>query len=149
MEHGVPAVKDIDYVLHRIADLKRQNADIMAERWRIRAIMNGGADGMYAVMAWDFGKGASSAAGRDVARNIGVDLPTVNLVASGNERFATMLGRPPTLKAPRADDDKVREIRRRYDAGESAAAIARELGLSKTQATRIAKRRAWRHVPEE
>ena len=102
-------MRDIDHVLERIADLKHQNQDTMQERWRIRAIMNGGADGMYAVMAWDVGKGASSAAGARVAKDIGVDLPTVNLVASGNERFAGQLGRPPTLKAPRADDDKIRE----------------------------------------
>ena len=100
---------DVDHVLNRIADLKQQNAETMQDRWRIRSIMNGGADGMYAVMAWDLGKGASSAAGQQVASKVGVDLPTVNLVASGNDRFAAQLGRPPSLKAPRADDEGVRE----------------------------------------
>jgi hypothetical protein len=102
-------MKDIDFVLSRIADLKKQNSQMLADRWRIRSIMNGGADGMYSVMAWDQGKGASSSAGQSVASKVGIDLPTVNLVASGNDRFAAQLGRPPTLKAPRASDDDTRE----------------------------------------
>ncbi|RKZ10595.1 hypothetical protein DRQ50_14350, partial [bacterium] len=100
---------DIDFVMNRIMDLKTQNSENRQDRWRIRAIMNGGADGMYAVMAWDKGKGASVAAGQRIAAKMGVDLPTVNLIASGSDRLGQKLGRPPTLKPPRADDEKVRE----------------------------------------
>ena len=102
---------DLTYVIDRVDHLKQMNQDVQNEKWRIRSIMNGGADGINAVMAWDYGKGASSASGGvgRIHEKIGVDLPTVNLVASGLDRLAQQLGRPPTLKAPDADDPKLRK----------------------------------------
>lgn len=103
-------VHDTQYILDRVDHLKQSNADVQDEKWRIRAIMNGGADGVNAVMAWNMGKGNSP--GR-VHEQIGVDLPTVNLVASGLDRLAQQLGRPPTLKAPEADDEPLRRKNQR------------------------------------
>ena len=99
---------DAAWVLNRIEDLIQLNSDTFPDRWRIRSIMNGGPDGIQAVMAWDFGKGASSLSGSQVADKIGVDLPTVNLLHSGLERTGQQLGRLPTLKPPASDDDTVR-----------------------------------------
>ena len=68
----------------------------MPDRWRIRNIMNGGADGIRAIMAWDQGKGSS---GREGNNDL-TDLPAVNMMASGVERLAQRIGVPPTLKMP-------------------------------------------------
>jgi hypothetical protein len=80
------------------------NEEHLVDKWRIRQIMDGGAEGIAAVLAWDVGKGASLAASGKILNEIGVDMPTVNLVASGNERFAQMISDPPTLKAPIANE---------------------------------------------
>ena len=64
----------------------------LRDRDRIRAVMNGGAEGVQAVLAW-----GSDSPGRD-ASEIGVDLPTANIMWSGLERLAQKIGRPPTLK---------------------------------------------------
>ena len=42
--------------------------------------------------------------------------------------------------------EQVREMRRRVAAGESRAAMAREFGISRMQASTIVARKAWRHV---
>jgi hypothetical protein len=80
------------------------NQDLVRDRERIRMIMNGGVDGIHAVMAWDFGKGASTKSRGEIAEAYGVDLPTVNLLASGLERAAQRIGATPMLKAPNSTD---------------------------------------------
>ena len=65
-----------------------QNSD----RERIRAVMNGGAAGIQAVLAWGSDNPAQEAAA------LGVDLPTANVMWSGLERLAQRIGRMPTLK---------------------------------------------------
>ena len=82
-----------DDVLDRANVLRNQSQ--MADRARIRSVMNGGAEGVQAVLNYDgnnFGQKTSSRA------NLGVDLPTANVMFSGLERLAQKIGRPPTLK---------------------------------------------------
>lgn len=106
---------DLPYVLNRVEMLRKENREAFLDRYRTQMILDGGPQGIYAVMAWDMGKGSSSA-GRNIARQIGVDLPTVNLMASGMDRLAQKIGRPPTLKPPFADDDDVRkQLQKRID----------------------------------
>lgn len=95
---------DQDEVLARVDALKSLNQELVRDRERIRMIMNGGVDGIHAVMAWDYGKGASMKSRGEVAQAYGVDLPTVNLLASGLERSAQRIGATPTLKPPNAED---------------------------------------------
>lgn len=99
---------DLAYVLNRTQLLRKENQEAFTDRHRTRMILDGGPDGIYAVMAWDQGK-SSSSRGKDIAKAIGIDLPTVNIMASGLERLAQKVGREPTLKAPFADDDDVRK----------------------------------------
>ena len=80
-----------DRILQRVEALKASNNDLRQDRERIRHIMNGGVDGIYATMVWDQGKDSSSR-GRRAAEQLGIDLPTVNLVASGMERLAQLIG---------------------------------------------------------
>jgi len=84
-----------EYVAERIAYLRGGQPEFQQDRWRIRSIMNGGPDGLRAVMAWDVGKGAMLP---DL--DLGTDFPTVNLLHSGMERLAQQVGRIPTLKMP-------------------------------------------------
>ena len=63
---------ELSYVLDRAATLKAMNQQSLTERARIRAIMNGGVEGIYAVMAWNLGKGASMSHS-DIAGTYGVD----------------------------------------------------------------------------
>ncbi len=65
--------------------------------------MNGGADGVEAVLAWNMGKEASSHGDGRLSDMIGVDLPTVNLVASGLDRLGQKIGKMPTLKPPKGN----------------------------------------------
>ena len=91
---------DADEVLER-ADILRDATD-MGDRARIRAIMNGGAAGVQAALNW----------GRDPNPELGIDLPTANIMHSGMERFAQKIGRPPTIKTdmiPVADTDTARK----------------------------------------
>lgn len=106
----LPATVNLDdsYVLDRIETLRQENIDAQPDKWRIRSIMNGGVDGMAAVMAWDMGQQGSGMSVGEVAEAYGTDLPTVNLMASGNDRLAQTVGRQPTLKAPKSKDDKSR-----------------------------------------
>lgn len=85
------------YVLERVDALRNANAAYTDDRWRIRQIMNGGAQGIAAIMAWDQGKGSSGKMGD---ANLGTDLPAVNMMASGVERLAQKVGVAPTLKMP-------------------------------------------------
>ncbi len=95
---------DVDTVMARVDSLRSMNQELQIERQRIRQIMNGGVDGIHAVMAWDFGKGASTMSKQEVATAYGVDLPTVNLLASGLERSAQRIGATPSLKPPNSID---------------------------------------------
>ena len=86
---------DSSHVLHRIDALRAENQPLMADRFRIRQIMNGGPDGIAAVMAWDQGKGSSGK-----KPPLGDDLPAVNMMASGVDRLAQKVGQAPTLRMP-------------------------------------------------
>lgn len=86
---------DKDQVLERIEALRGQNTSYLRDRMRIRQIMNGGAEGIAAIMAWDVGKGSSGK-----MDSLGSDLPAVNYMASGIERLAQKVGVPPSLKMP-------------------------------------------------
>jgi hypothetical protein len=98
---------DANHVLGRAQVLKQMNLHNQSDRHRIRSIMNGGVDGIMAIMVWDQGKGASMGAG-EVANLYGVDLPTVNLLASGLDRSAQKIGRAPSLKAPITEEEAAR-----------------------------------------
>lgn len=93
-------------VSRRVNELRGLSQDQFIDRTRIRTIMNGGADGIAAVMAWDQGKGTSGRL-NDV-RQLGTDMPTVNLLHSGNERLAQKVGVGPTLKMPVGHRDSER-----------------------------------------
>ena len=95
--------RDTSYVLGRIEALRSINLGYMQDRWRIRNIMNGGADGIKAIMAWDQGKGSS---GRQSELQLS-DLPAVNMMASGVERLAQQVGVPPGIKMPYGPRDSV------------------------------------------
>jgi len=83
------------YILGRLEALREENNNYADDRWRVRQIMNGGPQGIAAIMAWDQGKGTS---GKLSA--LGHDLPAVNMMASGVERLAQKVGEPPSLQMP-------------------------------------------------
>ena len=95
---------EFDEIRLRASHLRNQHD--MMNRYRIRAVMNGGAEGVRAVLAWtDEGPNES-------IRNLGSDLPTANIMWSGLERLAQKLGRQPTLKTdmlPVKDNDTSRQ----------------------------------------
>jgi len=86
------------------------------DRQRIRAVMNGGAEGVQAVLARG-GPGApirtqGPGTGKGADTSLGIDLPTANIMFSGLERLAQKIGRPPVLKTdmiPTKDTDKARK----------------------------------------
>lgn len=89
-------MKDYEGVLDRASFLKA--AFIDSDRDRIRAVMNGGALGVQAVLnGKSFGQNGTRNDRSDDS-GIGVDLPTANVMYSALERMAQRLGRPPTLK---------------------------------------------------
>ena len=98
-----------EWVLQRADQLIKENEDDRSARIRIRQIMNGGADGVEAVLAWNMGKEASSHGDGRLSDMIGVDLPTVNLVASGLDRLGQKIGRMPTLKPPKGNPEDAQE----------------------------------------
>lgn len=98
-------------VLNNVERLKRQNSDLLADRLRIKHVMNGGADAVYATMVWDQGKGASMRRNRNLS-DLGEDLPAVNLIASGLERLSQQVGVEPTLSMPYGPRDSSRARRR-------------------------------------
>lgn len=51
--------------------------------------------------------------------------------------------------ASKLDDDKVREIRRRYAAGERQVPLAREFGVAQGIISDVVRRKTWRHVEDE
>lgn len=88
----------------RIDSLRNQYSQ--HDRRRIRAVMNGGAQGVQAVLDWGL-EGPE----QDL-RDLGVDLPTANYMHSGLERFAQKVGRAPTLKTdmiPTRDTNSARK----------------------------------------
>jgi len=104
-------LKDVQHLLDRIAALR--GAANVSDRARIRAVMNGGALGVQAVLSYSGNSpqhGPGSGHGAD--SKLGVDLPTANIMYSGLERMAQRIGRPPTLKTdmiPIADTNKARK----------------------------------------
>lgn len=95
--------KSVDHVLERVAELKGHTD--LADRNRIRSILNGGAEGVRAVL--------NPTLHPDDPKNksLGVDLPTANIMHSGLERLAQQIGRAPTLKTdmiPIADTQTAR-----------------------------------------
>ncbi len=58
-------------------------------------------------MAWDQGKGTSNR--QAVMEAYGTDLPTVNMMQSGTERMAQVIGRAPTLKTPHLRDPNLQD----------------------------------------
>lgn len=88
------------YVLSRIDSLRSENNAYLPEKWRVRQIMNGGPEGIAAVMAWDKGKGTSGK-----IPDLGTDLPAVNMMASGVERLAQKVGQAPALRMPYGPTD--------------------------------------------
>lgn len=69
-----------------------RNLHIDSDRDRIRAVMNGGPHGIMAVLTW------GSDTPLEDAAEIGLDLPTANIMWSGMERLAQRIGKEPTLK---------------------------------------------------
>jgi hypothetical protein len=96
------------HVLFRVDALRALNTDFVHDKQRIRQIMNGGAQGIAAIMAWDQGKGSS---GKMNSNSLGSDLPAANMMASGVERLAQKIGAVPTLKMPygNRDSDRARK----------------------------------------
>jgi len=79
-------MKTAEEVYSRVYELRQQHSDVVAEKDKIRAIMNGGADGIKALL----GKSM-----RDMDYQ---QIPAPNLLHSAMERFAQKLGRAPDLK---------------------------------------------------
>ena len=97
MKHDASYVYDRSTTLRGLVNL--------SDRQRIRAVMDGGAEGVQAVLNWGLDKQYKQA-------DLGVDLPTANVMYSGMERLAQKVGRPPTLKTdmiPTADTATARE----------------------------------------
>jgi len=90
---------DIPEVLERVDQLRQLNAPYRPERARIRSIMNGGAEGLKALLG-----------PKAVEQLQTVDFPVVHLLDSGLTRLAQRLGRAPDLKVePRQDRESDRE----------------------------------------
>ena len=90
-------METVDYVLERVDALRADNAPYQAQRARIRAIMNGGLEGIKALLG----------PGVEVPQN---DLPVVHLLDSGLTRLAQKLRHRPDVKVdPRNDRDSARE----------------------------------------
>lgn len=99
-------------VQDRVDRLRNQH-DSLARR-RIRAVMNGGPQGVQAVLAWD-----ENGPVGDFTK-LGADLPTANLMYSGLEKLAQKVGRIPTLKT---DMIPVRDTKRARSAADKRARI--------------------------
>jgi len=102
-------MKDYSEVMDKARMLKGMGNP--RDRERIRAVMNGGAEGVQAVLnhGTPF-QGPGSGKGAD--SNLGVDLPTANIMYSGMERLAQRIGREPTLSTdmiPTHDSEAARK----------------------------------------
>jgi len=93
-------MKTVGEISSRVGEL-RSNVDL-SRRARIRDVMNGGAAGVRAILAWN----------KEYVRDLGDDLTAANMMLSGMERMAQKIGRIPTLKTdmiPTADTATARE----------------------------------------
>src|SRR6056300_196135 len=79
-------MKTEDEIYNRVYELIAQHADVISEKDKIRAIMNGGADGIKALLGKDM---------RDMDYK---QIPAPNLLMSALDRLAQKLGRAPDLK---------------------------------------------------
>src|SRR6056300_1948705 len=79
-------MKTEDEIYNRVYELIAQHADVISEKDKIRAIMNGGADGIKALLGKQM---------RDMDYN---QIPAPNLLMSALDRLAQKLGRAPDLK---------------------------------------------------
>ena len=79
-------MKTADEIYNKVYELRAQHADVVSEKDKIRAIMNGGADGIKALLGKQM---------RDMDYN---QIPAPNLLHSAMERFAQKLGRAPDLR---------------------------------------------------
>ena len=79
-------MKTADELYARVYELRAMHSDYVSDKDNIRAIMNGGADGLKALLGKDM---------RDMDYK---QLPAPNLLMSALERFAQKLGRSPDLK---------------------------------------------------
>lgn len=94
----MPEPLNRDEVRERIDDLRKAHAPFMRDRIRIRSIMNGGVEGIRALM------------GPKAAAKLGAeDLPVVHLMDSGLTRLAQRLGRAPDAKIDITVDAKPSE----------------------------------------
>lgn len=96
-------MKDLDAVIDRVWQLRQLHEGTINERGRIKAIMNGGADGLVAMM------------GENV-RALDYRVPAANLVLSGITRLGQKLGRMPNVKV-----DPPRKPKESYTAKQAAA----------------------------
>lgn len=96
----IPEPLDANDVKERIDDLKKAHAPYMRDRIRIRAIMNGGKEGIAALL----GNKAAAKLGEE-------DLPVVHLMDSGLTRLAQRLGRAPDAKIDVPVGAKITEVR--------------------------------------
>ncbi len=78
-------------VMERSAYLK--NLSDLTDRTRIRSVMNGGAQGVQAVL-----NSAAMSQQLSLPSGFGIDLPTANIMYSSLERLAQRIGRQPTIK---------------------------------------------------
>ena len=79
-------MKTADELYARVYELRAMHSDYVGDKENIRAIMNGGADGLKALL------------GKDMQDMDYKQLPAPNLLMSALERFAQKLGRAPDLK---------------------------------------------------
>ena len=79
-------VKTADELYSRVYELRQLNSEGSQDKHNIRAILNGGADGIKALLGKDM---------RDMDYR---QLPAPNLLMSALERFAQKIGRAPDLK---------------------------------------------------
>ena len=79
-------MKNAEQVYNRVYELRQQHADFASDKDNIRDIMNGGADGLKALL----GKSM-----RDMDYQ---QIPAPILLQSGLDRLAQKLGRAPDLK---------------------------------------------------
>ena len=80
-------------ILGRVEELQGSTTISSGDRTRIRAIMDGGTDGIRALLG-------------DKVKGIGEDIPAPNLLASGVERLAQKLGNTPNVRCdPPGDRD--------------------------------------------
>ena len=91
-----------------------RNSHNLMDRRRIRAVMNGGAEGVQAVLGWDENGPAHQ------MKDLGADLPTANLMYSGLEKLAQKIGRIPTLKT---DMIPIRDTKKARSAADKRARI--------------------------